>query len=59
MTSADTQPVTAVRNHWYWRPGWRAGRHFYACHITLDKQPSYAPWSCATRTRCGAFRTWT
>ena len=39
MTSADTQPVTAVRNHWWWRPGWRAGRHFYACHITLDGQP--------------------
>jgi 2'-5' RNA ligase len=31
--------VTTVRNHWWWRPGWRAGRHFYACHITLDDQP--------------------
>jgi 2'-5' RNA ligase len=28
-----------VRNHWYWRPGWRAGRHLYACHLTLDDQP--------------------
>ena len=39
MTSAKPQPVTAVRNHWWWRPGWRTGRHFYACHLTLDDQP--------------------
>lgn len=39
MTSAEPERVTAVRNHWWWRPGWRAGRHFYACHITLDDQP--------------------
>lgn len=28
-----------VRNHWWWRPGWREGRHFYACHLILDDQP--------------------
>jgi 2'-5' RNA ligase len=28
-----------MSNHWWWRPGWAAGRHFYACHITLDDQP--------------------
>ena len=39
MTSAEPQPVTTVRNHWWWRPGWRTGRHFYACHLTLDDQP--------------------
>jgi 2'-5' RNA ligase len=39
MTSAEPQLVTAVRNHWWWRPGWRTGRHFYACHLTLDDQP--------------------
>jgi len=39
MTSAEPQLVTAVRNHWWWRPGWGPGRHFYACHITLDDQP--------------------
>jgi hypothetical protein len=31
--------MTTVRNHWWWRPGWQAGRHFYACHFTLDDQP--------------------
>src|SRR5262249_45337699 len=27
----DTHPAT-LRNHWYWRPGWRPGRHFYTWH---------------------------
>lgn len=39
MTSAEPQLVTTVRNHWWWRPGWRTGRHFYACHLTLNDQP--------------------
>jgi len=39
MTAAEPRAVTAIRNHWWWRPGWRAGRHFYACHLTLDDQP--------------------
>jgi len=24
-----------VRDHWYWRPGWREGRSFYTWHITF------------------------
>ena len=39
MTQAEPQIVTTVRNHWWWRPGWRTGRHFYACHLTLEGQP--------------------
>lgn len=39
MSSADTANTESVRNHWWWRPGWRAGRHFYACHLTLEDQP--------------------
>src|SRR5262249_4986867 len=31
----DTHPTT-MRNHWYWRPGWRPGRHFYTWHLTFD-----------------------
>jgi 2'-5' RNA ligase len=30
-----THPAT-LRNHWYWRPGWRPGRHFYTWHLTFD-----------------------
>jgi 2'-5' RNA ligase len=39
MTSTEASAVSEVRNHWWWRAGWRTGRHFYACHITLDDQP--------------------
>lgn len=28
-----------LRNHWWWRPGWAEGRHFYACHLTPGDQP--------------------
>lgn len=28
-----------LRNHWWWRPGWREGRHFYACHVSFNNQP--------------------
>ncbi len=39
-TAIDYQPatLTTVHDHWWWRPGWRQGRHFYACHLTLDDQ---------------------
>jgi 2'-5' RNA ligase len=39
MTASGTEAATAVRNHWWWRPGWRLGRHFYACHLTMEDQP--------------------
>ncbi len=31
------QPAHAerMRDHWWWRPGWRAGRRFYTWHITF------------------------
>lgn len=39
MASSNTDAVTTVANHWWWRPGWRVGRHYYACHFTLEDQP--------------------
>jgi 2'-5' RNA ligase len=36
---AAIEHVDELQDHWWWRPGWRAGRHFYACHITLRDQP--------------------
>lgn len=40
MSKAIETPLpAAVRDHWWWRPGWAEGRHFYACHLTLDDQP--------------------
>lgn len=29
-----------MRDHWWWRPGWRVGRSFYTWHITFDDQPA-------------------
>lgn len=32
-----------VRNHWWWRPGWQAGRLIYSWHITFsDDEPTCA-----------------
>lgn len=28
-----------MRNHWWWRPGWKIGRSFYTWHITFADQP--------------------
>ena len=40
MSDVIETPVPAsVRSHWWWRPGWTTGRHYYACHLTLDDQP--------------------
>jgi 2'-5' RNA ligase len=38
-TASDDARVESVRNHWWWRPGWQAGRHLYYCHLILDDQP--------------------
>jgi 2'-5' RNA ligase len=36
---SNIEYVDELHDHWWWRPGWRAGRHFYACHFTLGDQP--------------------
>jgi 2'-5' RNA ligase len=28
--------LSRLRDHWYWRPGWRTGRSFYTWHLTFD-----------------------
>ncbi|MEV6370153.1 2'-5' RNA ligase family protein [Micromonospora musae] len=33
------QDLAALTEHWYWRPGWRAGRPFYTWHLTFQEQP--------------------
>lgn len=32
----------SMRDHWWWRPGWRTGRSFYTWHITFADQPEAA-----------------
>jgi 2'-5' RNA ligase len=30
-----TGTIEELADHWWWRPGWRQGRHFLACHIAF------------------------
>ncbi|MBY8856574.1 2'-5' RNA ligase family protein [Nocardia sp. CA2R105] len=30
----------STRDHWWWRPGWRAGRSFYTWHVTFGENSS-------------------
>jgi 2'-5' RNA ligase len=32
-------PNDHMRDHWWWRPGWRIGRSMYTWHVTFDDQP--------------------
>ena len=34
--------VAQVKDHWYWRPGWRVGSRFYTWHITFGDQQEIA-----------------
>ncbi|MFC0504969.1 2'-5' RNA ligase family protein [Micromonospora costi] len=36
---AAYQELPELTEHWYWRPGWRAGRQFYTWHLTFEHQP--------------------
>jgi 2'-5' RNA ligase superfamily len=47
--------VTAVRNHWWWRPGWHPGRRFYAFHLTFEQQPAVQQLAAAARDRLAVF----
>jgi 2'-5' RNA ligase len=29
---------SAMKNHWWWRPGWQVGTRFYSWHVTLADQ---------------------
>ena len=34
------ETTQAMRDHWWWRPGWRVGRSFYTWHVTFGDQPA-------------------
>ncbi|MFC8845775.1 MULTISPECIES: 2'-5' RNA ligase family protein [unclassified Micromonospora] len=34
------QNLPTLTEHWYWRPGWHPGRHFYTWHLTFQQQPA-------------------
>lgn len=45
------QRLEQLREHWYWRPGWRRGRSFYTWHLTFAGQS--ALFDLAQRVQAG------
>jgi 2'-5' RNA ligase len=39
----EYQTLPNLREHWYWRPGWRVGRSFYTWHLTFDQATDVHP----------------
>ncbi|MGH3837948.1 MAG: 2'-5' RNA ligase family protein [Pseudonocardiaceae bacterium] len=35
-----TEAAQSMRDHWWWRPGWRVGRSFYTWHVTFNDHPA-------------------
>jgi hypothetical protein len=46
-----------MRNHWWWRPGWRPGRSFYTWHITFSQNPRLADFSSRHKQIIDKFKT--
>lgn len=47
--------MTAVRDHWWWRPGWEPGRRFFTFHFTFTAQPAVQLLAAGVRERLAAF----
>jgi hypothetical protein len=47
--------VTDVRDHWWWRPGWKSGRRFYTFHFTFERQPAVQRLAAEVRERLAGF----
>lgn len=47
--------MTVVRDHWWWRPGWKPGRRFYTFHFTFEAQPAVQRLAAEVRERLGGF----
>lgn len=39
MTDGSAEPLPPMIDHWWWRPGWSAGRRFYTWHLTFRDAP--------------------
>ena len=40
--TASMEHVDVMHDHWWWRPGWRVGRRFHACHFTMEQHAGLA-----------------
>lgn len=52
VTSAEM-----MRDHWWWRPGWRLGCSFYTWHITFSENPQIADFSSSHKRITDEFET--
>jgi hypothetical protein len=43
--------VSQVAYHWWWRPGWRAGRRYYTVHATFADVPAVQDLAAKARSR--------
>lgn len=39
MSPTRETDAPALRDHWWWRPGWAVGRRFYTWHVTWANAP--------------------
>ncbi|HEY6738003.1 MAG TPA: 2'-5' RNA ligase family protein, partial [Actinopolymorphaceae bacterium] len=44
-----------VRNHWWWRPGWRAGRPIYSWHFILPSDETIRAHAAAYQEVLSAY----
>jgi 2'-5' RNA ligase len=42
MRWEEFQHLDRMKDHWWWRPGWRVGRRFYTWHLTFGDSPQIA-----------------
>lgn len=49
------EAIEWMRDHWWWRPGWREGRHLYACHIVFPDSPDLAALAAAYQDPLRSF----
>ncbi|MEU9918838.1 2'-5' RNA ligase family protein [Streptomyces sp. NPDC051001] len=51
-----TTQQEAMRNHWWWRPGWSVGRRFYTWHLTFEGQEDVHRLATEYRTALAPLR---
>jgi hypothetical protein len=47
--------MTAIVNHWWWRPGWAVGRRLFTFHLTFGQQPAVQQLALEVRERLAGF----